>query len=764
MNYEVYSKEEQEEIRKETAKHDSYPIFLEKEIIDNCTYYYDSVITPIFHNFVSYKNNTGLRDSELFQYYRKVNRTFVEHILAIHKKHPLALIIFNDPYFLLAPKFISKLATPRMGYFFHSPFPSYEVYRVFPAAQEFMESVLCCDMVAFQVYEYARHFFTSCHRLLGLEAESRRGGMLGIIYKGRDVLIRVSHVGISKRYTTSVIASKECKKELDEFSALAKGRLVIAGVDKLSPISGIKNKLIGYKKLLENYPEYYKTVVLIQYCTTSSQWEFTEETSTEIKTLVEEINTKFPDSVIYNETMISTEKRIALFTIAEILLITSLRDGFCLIPFEFMTVKDYYQQSASIYPYPFGTVILSEFAGCVSAMSSICRINPYIISNITLSLFNALENTGISVGQAKFNHDVAYIEYHNALKWVNSLIQDIKASRSKNEEALYLGAISNKILKAGRSFKNLAPEELEKDYAKAANRVILLGCDGIVGTTMSGKLQHAADIAPAEILQLLESLCDDERNAVYIVSGKPKALIHRWFGAVPKLGLAAEYGFHYRFSNETVWRTVKIGEEKGWKAKTLSLFEWYKGKVDGSEVENKGGSLAWIYSDCDPEYGNWQAQELERQLKVVLANHSDISITHDKAFVEVKLKGLEKGEFARTVVEDAGRRGNVDFLLCMGGAIANEHMFNTADELCAQEEKKAPRAKAKNCSVFTCTVGRKPSHAKYYVNDYDDVLVLVKAMVSCSIKISKNKSVDNLLGFAGSKNNKNSPTHYVTSV
>ncbi len=36
-----------------------------------------------------------------------------------------------------------------------------------------MESLLCCDIVGFQLYEYARHFFTSCQRLLGLQAESR---------------------------------------------------------------------------------------------------------------------------------------------------------------------------------------------------------------------------------------------------------------------------------------------------------------------------------------------------------------------------------------------------------------------------------------------------------------------------------------------------------------------------------------------------------------------------------------------------------------
>jgi len=763
MNYKIYSEKEQEEINKEAAKYDSYPIFLDKESIDKCTYYYDSVITPIFHNFVSYKNNAGVRNKELYQFYCKMNQKFVESILVILKKYPEAKIIFNDPYFLLAPKYISKIKSPRMGYFFHSPFPSYEIYRIFPAAQEFMESLLCCDVVAFQVYEYARHFFTSCHRLLGLEAESRRGGMLGIIYKGRDVLIRVCHVGISLEHTINTILTKDCRKEMEEFRRLAGGRLIITSVDKLSPISGIKNKLMGYKKLLELYP-YYKQIVLIQYCTATSQWEFTEEASNEIKALVEEINSKFPNSVIYNETTISTAKRIALFSVAEILLITSLRDGFCLTPFEYMIIKNHQIQTVKSYPVSRGTVILSEFVGCVTAMSSIWRINPYIISDITLALFNAIENSGMSSNNTKFQHDIAYIESHSAIRWVCSLIKDIEASRIKNEEALYLGAISNKILKAGRSFQNLLPEQLEKDYVEAVNRVIILGCDGTVAPTMPPKLIHAADIAPVQILQVLESLCEDDRNNVYIVSGKPKFLIDRWFGSVPKLGLAAECGLHYRFNNADEWKTVKIGEVKDWIEKTLKLFEQYKAKTDGSEIESKGGSLAWVYKDCDPEFGNWQAQELEKKLKLLLANYPDISITHDKALVEVKLKGLEKGECARILIEEAKHKGNIDFILCMGEAITNEHMFKTISEIYVQENDKPPgRMKEKDCSVFTCTVGRKPSYANYYVNDYNDVLDLLKAMVSCSIKIPKNKSLDNLVGFAGSKNNNHSPTHNVIS-
>eukprot|EP00826_Nyctotherus_ovalis_P010990 TRINITY_DN1286_c0_g1_i12.p1 TRINITY_DN1286_c0_g1~~TRINITY_DN1286_c0_g1_i12.p1 ORF type:complete len:102 (+),score=30.49 TRINITY_DN1286_c0_g1_i12:24-308(+) len=55
--------------------------------------------------------------------------------------------------------------------------------------------------------------------------------------------------------------------------------------------------------------------------------------------------------------------------------------------------------------------------------------------------------------------------------------------------------------------------------------------------------------------------------------------------------------------------------------------------------------------------------------------------------------------------------------------------------------------------LFTCTVGRKPSHASYYVNDYKDVLMLLSSMVSCSIKIPRNKSVDDLAKFGIKRTN-----------
>ena len=757
VSYDIYTPEEQEEIKKTIAKYDAYPIFLDKDVLEKTMKYYEAVMSPIFLNFVSLNNNNEVRDNELLQAYRTMNQVFMSTVLSVHNKNPGAMILFNDPYFLLAPKMAPEVHTPRMGYFFHSPFPSYELYRIFPSSQEYLESILCCDTVAFQVYEYARHFFTSCHRILGLEAESRRGGSIGIIYKGRDVLVRVVHVGISKEYTLSVLAGDKFKEELDKIRKAARGKTIIAGVERMSLISGIKNKLIAYEALLNEYKDWSEKLMLVQYCTVDCKWGYDNKTNDEIRELVKKINTKFPNSVRYEEGSVTNEKRLALFTVAEILLITSLRDGFCLAPFEFILAKEVRSRSTATQKtqQSLGTIILSEFAGCVSAMSSICRVNPYVTTKITEELFNALQTFPSAKKRAKFKHDLEYIESHTTENWIRSLIEDIKSGRNKNEVALYLGAISNKILKAGRQFKYLTREEIVTNYVKAVNRVILLDVKGTILPNMPKAVMKTIDTIPLELSMLLEYLCNDERNTVYILCGYHKELVDKWFGGIKKLGLAAEYGYHYRLPNETEWKTIKINKNMELHNKVLDIFRWYTSKTDGSEIEIKGGALAWVYKECDLEFGNWQAKELGNSLKPILARYPEVTMTHDQGFVEIKMKILEKGECAQAILEEVKKhKEHMDFVCAIGDDIANEHMFMKLNTLFKKGVVHVHgKMRSKNCSLFNCTVGRKPSHASYYVNDYKDVLSLLSSMVSCSIKIPRNKSADDLAKFGIKRTN-----------
>ncbi len=562
----------------------------------------------------------------------------------------------------------------------------------------------------------------------------RRGGLIGIIYKGRDVIIRVGHTGICREYTEEVMKGDEYRNELIKFVDIGKNRVVIASVDKLSPLSGIKNKLMAYKDLLEQYPTYRKRILMVQYCTPGSKWAFEEETSKENRELVKEINVRFPGSVKYEEAAVSNDKRLALFTVAEILLVTSLRDGFCLLPFEYLLAKDVNRASP-------GSIVLSEFAGCVTAMSSICRINPYNISDITYAILNAVE-TQQTNKDPKFQHNLNYIMAHDAETWLKSFVADMKQGHNKNETALYLGAIDRKILKAGRFFKELKSIDIEKDYQKAVNRVILLDSEGTIIPVMPQAVMKTTEVVSPELKLILETLCEDDRNTVYILSGKPKDLIERWFASINKLGLGAEYGYHYRANTDKEWKVTQVTQSEDWKVKTLNIFQWFRDRTDGSSIEKKDNSLVWLYKECDPELGEWQAKELDKILKSVLGEYPDITTVHGKGFVEVKPKRLEKGELAHSIIEEVKKKkgkckGNIDFIFAIGDDVSDEAMFKKVNLLCPKDSKQpqSGRMQMKDCAAFTCTVGRKPSHAHYYVNDYRNTIDILREMASMSVKV-----------------------------
>ena len=47
-------------------------------------------------------------------------------------------------------------------------------------------------------------------------------------------------------------------------------------------------------------------------------------------------------------------------------------------------------------------------------------------------------------------------------------------------------------------------------------------------------------------MKLLNSLSKDEKNIIYIVTGREKSYLDQWFSSIKNLGLAGEHGFFYK--------------------------------------------------------------------------------------------------------------------------------------------------------------------------------------------------------------------------
>ena len=168
---------------------------------------------------------------------------------------------------LLVPNYVRKRdLNAHIGFFMHCPFPSSDIYKMFPYRSEVLKSLLLCDLIGFHLFEYARNFYTACRRILGLNHEFKKGGFLGIECFGRNVMLRISHIGIQEDDILEALESDECKKFTKQLQAMTpKKRHILSSIDRFHPISGLKNKLLAYQKFLRDFPPFRSNSCLVQY-------------------------------------------------------------------------------------------------------------------------------------------------------------------------------------------------------------------------------------------------------------------------------------------------------------------------------------------------------------------------------------------------------------------------------------------------------------------------------------------------------------------
>jgi trehalose 6-phosphate synthase len=125
----------------------------------------DSILWPLFH----YHPGEITFDDEAWEAYQECNRLFAEAIAADVEDNDMVWV--HDYHLMLLPALLRNLIgdkkkNVKFGFFLHTPFPSSEIYRILPVRNEILSGVLQCDLIGFHTYDYARHFLSSCSRIL----------------------------------------------------------------------------------------------------------------------------------------------------------------------------------------------------------------------------------------------------------------------------------------------------------------------------------------------------------------------------------------------------------------------------------------------------------------------------------------------------------------------------------------------------------------------------------------------------------------------
>jgi trehalose-6-phosphate synthase len=281
----IYPKNEAERsnIEKFLRPYNCVPVFIDEDTFYRATVFHETLIRPLFHNFKSISINFEIK--QLWTAYHEVNQQFANTVLqnlqfwenpieadAKHKHSQSDLIWIHNTHLLLLPTLLRrKNQNANLGFSLHSPWPSSDIFKMFPYRMEVLKSIMCCDLISFHLFEYARNFYTGATRMLDLQSQFRQGGILGIEYHGRFVPLRVSHIGVDLKEIQSTINDKQTQLKLKPFKdtlqeKIKQRTIIFSSVDRNHIISGIKNKLLAFMSVLDSYPRIRNQLCLIQYC------------------------------------------------------------------------------------------------------------------------------------------------------------------------------------------------------------------------------------------------------------------------------------------------------------------------------------------------------------------------------------------------------------------------------------------------------------------------------------------------------------------
>lgn len=174
---------------------------------------------PVFHNVMDVYGKIPTRwwrrerQSGRWQAYKDANNRFATTV--VEAWHEGDLVWVHDYHLLLVPSLVARRRVSPVALFLHVPFPSSEIFRSLSVRDELLRAMLFTDHIGFHLFEYARHFVTSCRRILGVTYSPRKKGCLSLEWCGRDVTVTVTHIGIEPQYILNTFNFAKTYRDLE---------------------------------------------------------------------------------------------------------------------------------------------------------------------------------------------------------------------------------------------------------------------------------------------------------------------------------------------------------------------------------------------------------------------------------------------------------------------------------------------------------------------------------------------------------------------
>lgn len=667
--------------------HQSHVVYCsDKDIDGHYAHYCKTILWPIFHYQVPDHPKSKAYADHSWEFYRNINRALADQTIASYKKGDTIWI--HDYHLLLVPKMIrDKLPDAKIGFFLHTAFPSSEVFRCLSTRKELLEGMLGADLIGFQTDEYASHFLQTCSRLLAVETTAE-----GVQIDDHFVNATSQPIGINPIKFNDARRSEEVQEWVHTMLDRYKDKTIIVARDKLDHVHGVRQKLLAYELFLNRHPEWKEKVVLVQVATSTSEQTELLATVSDIVTRIDSVHSTLAHQpLVFLKQDIGFAQYIALLTIADVLMISALRDGMNLTAHEYIACQDG-KGSGKMH----GPLILSEFTGSAALFGDApLLINPWDYSGQAEAIKRALE-MGVEDRRVRWNKLHRIVEEQTGKFWSDELAKSLDRAYEEHHQH------------ASASVPRLSTSQVSEKYKAAESRLFIIDYEG---TLAPHKTSSGIPLgSPVRVVETLTDLMTDPKNIVYVMSGRKPEELENHFRTLPKVGLIAENGCFVReYGHDNLdWTPfVDVEHVAEWKAQVRSILEYYQERLEGSYLEERHCSILFRYEkSSDQEAATRNAGEIADQINGACQSMK-IHAVPIKEAVLVEQEGFSKGTSAKHIYDALEQNSNglskPDFMMIAGDDREDEVVFKWANELGKQGKVK---------DVFTVTVGKRNTVAQ----------------------------------------------------
>lgn len=652
--------------------------------------YHDVIADPNFHR-------------TWWDVYVEANRKFAKAAAAATAEG--GTIWVHDYQLQLVPEMIRSLRPDvTIGWFNHIPFPPFELFAQLPKRDSVLRGLLGADLLGFQRERDAINFTTCVRQILGYRANEHQIIVPGLgLEDDRTVEARCFPISIDVSVydeLTKDPAVLARAKEIRE--QLGNPKKVVLGVDRLDYTKGIRHRLKAYGELLNDGAIDPHEVTMIQVATPSRERvDAYKQLRDEIELTVGRLNGDFAPigrpAISYMHRTFPRTDMTALYMCADVVLVTSLRDGMNLVAKEYIASRIDER----------GVLVLSEFTGAADELRAATLVNPHDIDELKSAILHALamseeeqQDNMRSLRRQVFDHDVQ--------RWASDFLESLeRVGGDRSAEA-------KKAPARPTLSSDACPPRAELDSAleafAATPRVLIASdFDGVLAPIVENRDEARA---LPESLQALRSLSGLDGTNVALVSGRSLEDLDSLTEMPSSVVLIGSHGAEVGALPESMdagildSSSLSMTDERRSQLETITAaLERISRKYPGTEVEKKPTAAVLHTRNAK---GRGAANATEEALEYARSiRHA--KVTPGKAVVEFSVIPATKGE----AIEALARACACDAWLYLGDDVTDESVFHRASE-----------------SDLTIKVGGGETAASFRIADPEEVKELLAQLLA----------------------------------